>query len=110
MEEQDSMRYLALQVAQRVGVRAGRKRRLSAVGDAPLPGMTALQRDVLYSRITDLARMYWLAWLVRQETRHVEGVVECLTDDELNALMIKMERGREARIEGIAFDDVGLVR
>lgn len=107
----DSMRKLALQVAAMAGVRTGKPRRhLAVVGEDPSPGLTALQRDTLYARIRDLGNLYWLNWLIRQETRHVHGVLECLTDAELEALAERMERGRECRVEGIPFDDAGLVR
>lgn len=110
--DNDAMRKLANEVAAGMGFKTGKRRRLRAVRDdaQDVPGMTALQRDVLYARIKDLARMYWLAWLVRQETSHVLGVVECLSDDALSALLEKMERARECRVEGIAFDEAGLVR
>lgn len=108
--QNEMIRRLAEQVAIRTKTKTGRSRRLGVVGESPPPGLSAIQRDVLYAQIRDLGNMYWLNWLVRQETRHVMGVVECLSDDELEALAAKMERARECRVEGVPFDDAGLVR
>ena len=104
------LQELAEQVAVTMG-KARPKPRLALVEpDAQPEGMTALQRDVIYSRIRDIGNLYWLNWLIRQETMHVLGVMECLSDDELNALLAKMERGMEARMDGVPFEEVGLVR
>lgn len=113
-EEMDRLTdMLALKVRHRLGIKAG----LCLVGSErrrdefpPNIGLDAQSRDIIYSRIRDLSKMYCLAWLVRQETECVGGMIECLEDDGLTSLLTKMERGRECRVEGIAFDDAGLVR
>jgi hypothetical protein len=99
---------------------ADAKKQLRLVGKADAPraivdcpavsGMDAVTRDVIYARIRDLSRMYWLAWLVRQETMHVHGALEMLSDDDLTTLLEKMEKARECREEGIGFSEAGLVR
>lgn len=86
------------------------KLKLIKPSDLPEPGIDAITRDCMYARIRDLARMYWLAWLVRQETAGA-GALEMLSDDALRSLLEKMEKARECRVEGIGFDEVpGLVR
>lgn len=107
--DKDLAKEIAAVVAERAGVHRA-KRKLRVVGEESVPGMTAMQRDVLYSRIRDLGNLYYLKWLVRQETMHVMGVMECLSDDELTALLAKVERGVEARMDGVAFEEAGLVK
>lgn len=113
MQDQERMQALSNMVAAAINGAPARPR-LQLVGRDDLKrepsGLDAVSRDVIYSRIRDLSRMYWLKWLVRQETEHVGGAMECLDDTELCSLRDKMERARECRVEGIGFDDAGLVR
>lgn len=112
ISDKDAQR-LAEEIAASMGIKTKRKRRLVMVPDGGFvegEGMTALQRDALYARIRDLAGLYGLAWLVRQECMHVNGIMECLTDDGLTALLAKMDRGVEAVMDGVPFAEVGLVK
>lgn len=73
--------------------------------------LDAVTRDAYFARIRDLSKMYWLQWLVRQETQHFKRGLEELDDDQLIQLADKMERARSCRVEGIGFDEVpGLMR
>lgn len=103
------LQELAEQVAMAMG-KARAKPRLVLVDPDEPSALNALQRDVIYARIRDLGNLYWLNWLIRQETMHVLGVLECLPDEQLTDLLSKMERGVEARMDGVPFEEVGLVR
>ncbi len=112
ISDSDAQR-LAAEIAASMGLKTKRRRRLVAVPPEGLPdesGMTALQRDALYARIRDIAQLYGLGWLIRQESMHVNGLMECLSDEDLNALMGKMDRAVEALMDGVPFAEVGLVR
>ena len=74
------------------------------------PGMDAATRDLHYSRIRDISRLYRLQWLVRQECSSVHAVIESLDDDALIRLHATMERARECFADGVGLDEAGLVR
>lgn len=121
MSQDEKLDLLAAAIAARANRKLGRKASLRVVGvgnlrdhvpSAPTPGLLdAVTRDLYLSRIRDLSRMYWLQWIVRQETQYYGRSLEELDDDQLIAVARKLERGRECRIEGVGFDEVpGLVR
>ncbi|WP_271678871.1 hypothetical protein [Thermomonas mangrovi] len=101
---------LAEQIAASMGIKTSRKRRLVVVGDEASEGMSALQRDAIYARIRDMAAMHGLWWLIRQETMPVNGIMECLADEQLTALLATVESGVECVLEGVPFVERGLVR
>lgn len=114
MTDKTKLEALARMVAAEIEG-APKRPRLRLVSRADLaeqvaPGIDPITRASMVSRIRDLSRMYYLQWLIRQEAPDVGNMIEALEDDRLVALLEKMERGRECRVEGIGFDDAGLVR
>lgn len=67
------------------------------------------ERDMRYQLIRDLARLHNLHWLVRKETVDVDGIMERLDDAGLLALHGKLQRAQECILEGIGFDDAGIL-
>lgn len=108
MVDEQLVKRLVAVIGGELGVSTSRPL-LRVVGGTDV-GLGEPGRELVIARIKDLARMYWLAWLVRQETAHAGKALEDFSADELADLMHKMERGHTCRVEGIAFDDAGLVR
>ena len=77
---------------------------------ATLSGLDAPTRGLYCNRIRDIARLYRLDWLVRQECSATYGAIEALDDDDLVDLHSTMERARECVVEGVSLDEAGLVR
>ncbi|MBC8772340.1 hypothetical protein [Stenotrophomonas maltophilia] len=71
---------------------------------------SATRRDAMLRRIIDLQTLYQLGWLVRQETMHVYGVLECLSDEELDGLIATLLRAEQAVHDGVPFVEVGLIK
>lgn len=81
------------------------------VPTAPAPSRLDPQtRDIIYSRVRDLARIYGLGLLIRQETAHCGSRLECLEEGELIGLLQTMERARECVADGTPIDEAGLIR
>lgn len=76
--------------------------------DPPAIKIDAVTRSAITTRIRYLARAYDLEWLSEQAT-FCRARLSALDDAELVALLETMERARECRIDGIAFDDANLV-
>lgn len=68
----------------------------------------AVTRRYLLRRIRWLAEAYGLGWQIDQAT--VGHPLDSLDDDGLRALLSDMEHGRRCCVEGVGFDDAGLVR
>ncbi|MGY6086076.1 hypothetical protein ACWWU7_08190 [Stenotrophomonas sp. SM006] len=71
---------------------------------------SATRRDAMLRRIIDLQTLYQLGWLVRQETMHVYGVLECLSDADLESLIDTLQRAEQAIHDGVPFVEVGLIK
>lgn len=105
----ENLKTLAEVIANTVkGVRPARIQ--LRVIESPKPTLfDSITRASVLRRIRDLNRMYQLGWLVNQCTFNTPGL-DCLEDAELSALLSEMERARECLVDGVAFDDVGLIR
>lgn len=80
------------------------------VPTAPAPGhLPIFERDIRRQLVRDIARIHGLQWLVLRETAHVDGILERLEDDALIALHNTMQKAEGCILEGIGFDDAGLM-
>ena len=68
------------------------------------------RRDAVRSRIKDISRLYNLEWLIRQETIQWHRGINSLPDEDLIDLLSRIEQARECIVEGVSFDDAGLIR
>lgn len=71
------------------------------------PALVPTRRYYL-RRIRWLANDWGLAWMVDQAT--LGHRLDSLDDNALCTLLAEMEQGRRCCVEGVGFDDAGLVR
>lgn len=90
------------------GVRPAKAPHLTLVDTQPKQLFDSVTRDACLKRIRFLRKAYSLAWLVDQHTFDAPAL-ESLTDEALSDLLRAMERARECIVEGVSFDDAGLV-
>lgn len=78
--------------------------------EAPPPTLfDSITRDGCAKRIRYLRKAYQLQWLVDQHTFN-EPCLESLSDEAMSKLLGELEKARECIIEGISFDEAGLMR
>lgn len=117
--DHDQVEELARLVASRTRRKLGRLAHLRVVNretlrhevpTAPPAGHLAVfERDIRRQLVRDLARIHGLKWLLLRETAHVDGILERLDDDGLIALHSTMQKAESCILEGIGFDDAGLL-
>lgn len=111
MSDKERLAALGRLIAEQMG-KAPDRPKLRLVGKVDLPKLRCLQpfeRDMRYQLVRDTARLHGLQWLIRRETEHVDGVIEQLDDSGLLALHATMRRAEACILEGIGFDDAGLM-
>lgn len=107
----DKVRALAQMIEASLDKQEAARPALRVVRDEPpeRKWLQPFERDMRYQLIRDIARLHGLQWLIRKETEHVDGIIEQLDDADLTGLHATMRRAQECILEGIGFDDAGLM-
>jgi len=112
---EEMAKLIALRARRKLGAKASlrlvnRANLRHEVPTAPIPGhLPIFERDIRRQLVRDIARIHGLKWLVLRETAHVDGILERLEDDALVALHDTMQKAESCILEGIGFDDAGLM-
>lgn len=113
MSDEIKLDALAIQIAERIQERRASRPKLKLIRREDLPPAPSNQidpatRQFMCMRIRDMARLYSLGWLVRQESGGVS--LEALDDDQLRQVIRAVERAHQCIQDDVAFDAAGLVR